>query len=63
MEEDRKYNACKAFGPQIDNEDDVHQSNTDIQINEPKIDKENGLQNLRDRKVKERGKKLNLSKG
>ena len=43
MEEDREYNACKAFGLQIDNEDDVHQSSTDVQINEPKINKEKGL--------------------
>ena len=43
MEEDREYNACKAFGPQIDNEDDVQWSSTDIQINEPKINKEKGL--------------------
>ena len=56
MEEDRKYNACKAFGPQIDNEDDVHRSSTDVQINESKINKEKDLQNMRDRKVKERGK-------
>ena len=56
MEEDREYNAYKAFGPQIDNEDDVHQSITDVRINEPKINKEKGLQNMRDRKIKERGK-------
>ena len=49
MEEDREYNACKLFGPQIDNEGDV-------QINEPKINEEKGLQNMKDRKVKERGK-------
>ena len=43
MEEDREYNACKAFGPQIYNEDDVHQSSTDYQINEQEINKENSL--------------------
>ena len=56
MEEDREYNACKAFGLQIGNEDNVYRSSTDVQINEPKINKEKGLQNMRDRKVKERGK-------
>ena len=45
-----------AFGPQIDNEDDVYQNNTDVQINEQKINKEKDLQHMRDRKVKERGK-------
>ena len=44
MKEDREYNACKAFGPQIDNEDDVHQSSSDVQINKPKINKKKGLQ-------------------
>ena len=39
MEEDREYNACKAFGSQIHNEDDVHQSSINVQINEPKINK------------------------
>ena len=34
MEEDSKYNACKALDPQIDNEDDVHHSSTDCEINE-----------------------------
>ena len=63
MEEDRIYNACKAFSLQIDNEDDIHQSSADIQINERKINKENGLQHMRDRKVKERKEKLNLLKG
>ena len=37
MEEDREYNACKALGPQIDNEDDVNQSSTDYEINEREI--------------------------
>ena len=55
MEEDREYNAFKAFGPQIDNEDDVHQSSTDVQIYEQNVNNEKGLQNMRDRKVKERG--------
>ena len=34
MEEDREYNACKALDPQIDNEDDVHHSSSDYEINE-----------------------------
>ena len=62
MEEYREYNACKALDPQIHNEDDVHQSNTDYQINE-REKKNNNLQNTRDKKVKESGKKLNLIKG
>ena len=37
MEEDREYNACKALDPQIDNEDDVHYSSTDYEINEREI--------------------------
>ena len=44
MEEDREYNVCKAFGPQIDNEDDVHQSSTYILINEPEIKKRKRFQ-------------------
>ena len=56
MEEDREYIACKALGPQIHNEDDVHQSSTDYQINEREINKENSLQNTRDRKVRKAGK-------
>ena len=63
MEKDRECNASKALGPQIDNEDDLYQSSTDYQINEREINKENGLQNMRDRKVKESGKRLNLIKG
>ena len=62
MEEDREYNACKALGLQIDNEDDVHQSSTNYQINEQEINKKNGLQIMRDRKIKEIGKKLNFIK-
>ena len=34
IEEDREYNACKALNPQIDNEDDVHQSSPNYEINE-----------------------------
>ena len=34
MEEDREYNARKALGLQIDNEDDIHQSSIDYEINE-----------------------------
>ena len=62
MEGDRECNACKALGPQIDNKDDVHQSSIDYQINQREINKENGLQNMRDKKVKRSGKKLYLIK-
>ena len=34
MEVDREYNACKTLDPQIDNEDDVHHSSPDYEINE-----------------------------
>ena len=37
MEEDREYNACKALYPQIDNEDDVHHSSIDYEINAQEI--------------------------
>ena len=37
MEVDREYNACKALDPQIDNEDDVHHSSPDYEINEQEI--------------------------
>ena len=40
MEEDREYNACKALDPQIDNEDDVHHSSHDYEINEREIQKQ-----------------------
>ena len=37
MEVDREYNACKALDPQIDNEDDVHHSSPDYEINEQEL--------------------------
>ena len=46
MEEDREYNACKALDPQIDNEDDVHHSSPDYEINEQEIQKQMWLGGL-----------------
>ena len=46
MEEDREYNACKALDPQIDNEDDVHHSSPDYEINEREIQKQMWLRGL-----------------
>ena len=37
MQVDREYNACKALDPQIDNEDDVHHSSLDYEINEQEL--------------------------
>ena len=37
MQVDREYNACKALDPQIDNEDDVHRSSPDYEINEQEL--------------------------
>ena len=37
MQVDREYNACKALDPQIDNEDDVHHSSPDYEINEQEL--------------------------
>ena len=37
MQVDRKYNACKALDPQIDNEDDVHHSSPNYEINEQEL--------------------------
>ena len=37
MEVDRQYNACKALDPQIDNEDDIHHSSPDYEINEREL--------------------------
>ena len=37
MEVDREYNACKALDPHIDNEDDVHHSSPDYEINEQEL--------------------------
>ena len=37
MEVDREYNACKALDPQIDNEDDIHHSSPDYEINEREL--------------------------
>ena len=37
MEVDREYNACKALDPQIDNEDDIHHSSHDYEINEQEL--------------------------
>ena len=37
MEVDRKYNACKALDPQIDNEDDVQHSSRHYEINEQEL--------------------------
>ena len=37
MQVDREYNACKALDPQIDNEDDVHHSSSNYEINEQEL--------------------------
>ena len=37
MEVDTEYNACKALDPQIDNEDDIHHSSPDYEINEREL--------------------------
>ena len=46
IEEDREYNACKALDPQIDNEDDVHHSSPNYEINEREIQKQMWLRGL-----------------
>ena len=46
MEVDREYNACKALDPQIDNEDDIHHSSLDYEINERELQTQMWLRGL-----------------
>ena len=46
MEVGREYNACKALDSQIDNEDDIHHSSLDYEINDRELQTQMWLEGL-----------------